>query len=133
MYAYTQSFIETAFFGRIPVLTKYLTRPFSINQHYCTFEKLCENFSLIVNSACLVAQWDQREIPIPAPQGISRLSAHQTLHNKIISILVLMWFEPCLPPGSVSVGVMVQGCVTAGRVVTPKHTPPSFLCVEIHS
>lgn len=41
--------------------------------------------------------------------------------------------EPRLPPGSGSVGVMFQGCVTAGRVVTPKHTQTSFLCVEIHS
>lgn len=77
--------LKLLFFGRIPVLTKYLTRPFSINQHYCTFEKLCENFSLIVNSACLVAQWDHREIPIPAPQGISRLSAHRTSAQQNLS------------------------------------------------
>lgn len=41
-------------------------------------------FSLIVNSACLVAQWDQREIPTPATEGISQLSAHRMcrLHSK---------------------------------------------------
>lgn len=92
-------------------------------------------FSLIVNSACLVAQWDQREIPIPATEGFSQLSARPVCHphSQTSAVFVLLWFEPCLAPGFVSVGVMFQGCVTAGRVVTPKHTQTSFLCVEIHS
>lgn len=93
MYAYTQSFIETAFFGQIPVLTKYLTRPFSINQHYCTFEKLCENFSLIVNSACLVAQWDQRELPIP--RNLSALcTPNSTQQNNFNSCTDVVWTLP---------------------------------------
>lgn len=70
--------------------------------------------------------------PDPSTEGISRLqqlSAHQMchLHTKITAGFVLMWFEPCLPPGFVTVGVMFQDCGTAGRVVTPQ-TPPA-LCV----
>lgn len=55
------------------------------------FKKTLWTFSLIVNSACLVAQWDQREIPIPASEGVSQLSAHQTCHphNKTIAVFVL--------------------------------------------
>lgn len=91
-------------------------------------KKTLWTFSLIVNSACLVAQWDQREIPTPATEGISQLSAQQNHFNSCTDVV---WTLPT--PGLVSVGVMVQGCVTAGRVVTPRHALTSFLCVEIHS
>lgn len=94
-------------------------------------KKTLWTFSLIVNSACLVAQWDQREIPSRRAEESQHTQRVIHTTKPCSSCTGVVWTLPT--PGLVSVAVMFQGCVTAGRVVTPKHTQTSFLCVEIHS
>lgn len=88
-----------------------------------------------------MAQWDQREIHICGAQALihhpkeslgynSSLQTKCVVYTKILPIFVLTWFEPFLPAGFVTVGLMFQDCVTAGRVVTPPntHTPHFWVC-----
>lgn len=100
---------------------KSLTRPFSINQHYCTFEK---NFvNLFSDCKLSLSRGSVGPEGHPHPGDRRNLSAQQNHFNSCTDVV---WTLPS--PGLVSVGVMDQGCVTAGRVVTPRHTQNHF-CV----
>lgn len=139
MYAYTQSFIETAFSDEFLFWQNIwpdLSQSTSITAPFKNFVNLFSDCKLSLSRGSVGPEGDPHpggSGPDPWTEGISRLrqlSAHQMcrLHTEITAIFVLMWFEPCLPPGFVTVGAIFPDCGTAGRVVTPQ-THTQHLCV----
>lgn len=86
-------------------------------------KKTLWTFSLIVNSACLVAQWGQREIPIPATEGVSALctpSVSSTQQNRCSFCTGVVWTLPT--PRVCQCGSDVSGlchCWQGGDPQTP--------------
>lgn len=122
MYAYTQSFIENCFFRMNSCFDKISDQTF-LNQP--ALLHLLKNFvNLFSDCKLSLSRGTRGRSPSQRPkESLGSLHAKCVIYTtKSFQFLYWCGLNLAHPQGG-----MFQGCVTAGRVVTPKHTQTSFL------